>query len=108
MNTGSERLTDYWAELQFPKAVLQGDPTISGIIKSQETLTHVFLRADRQVIGVDLYPGDPVEIMPVEYYMDHDLHHDGRVLSELVIARFGSPGMAIRQAEKPFRDLQQF
>jgi hypothetical protein len=107
-NTGTERLTDYWAELQFPKTVLLGDPTISGIIKFRETLTHVFLRADRQVIGVDLYPGDPVEIMPVEYYMDHNLYHDGRVLSAPVIARFGAPGMGIRQAEKPFRDLQQF
>jgi hypothetical protein len=60
-NTGTEALTDYWIELQFPKAVLMGDPAISGAIKFKETQTHVFLRANREIVGVDLYPDDPVE-----------------------------------------------
>lgn len=107
-NTGTERLTDYWVELQFPKAVLLGDPTVSGVGKYQETPTHVFLRADRQVLGVDLYPGDPVETIPVEYYMDQALYDDGSVLGQRVVAGFGSPGMATRRIEKPFRDLQEF
>jgi hypothetical protein len=107
-NTGTERLTDYWVELQFPKAVLAGDPTISGAIKFRDTLTHVFLRADRQVFGVDLYPDDPVDLMPVEYYMDHDLYFDGAVLSQPVVATFGSSGMSPRRVEKTFRELQEF
>lgn len=107
-NTGTERLTDYWVCLQFPKAVLAGDPAISGAVKYRETQTHVFLRADRNVLGVDLYPGDPVETIPVEYRMDYDLYDDGSVLKELVVAGFGSPGMSPKQIQKPFRELQEF
>jgi hypothetical protein len=105
-NTGTERLTEYWVELQFPKAVLAGDPTISAI-KFRDTPTHVFLRATREILGVDLYPDDPVEMMPVDYYMDHDLF-DGSVLGLPVAATFGAPGMSPRSIEKPLRELQEF
>jgi len=107
-NTGMERLTDYWIELQFPKLALAGGPTMGGFIKFRDTATHVFLRADRQVVGSDLYPGDPVDVMPIDYFMDHDLHHDGRVLALPVIAVFGAPDMSTRRVEKPFRELQEF
>lgn len=107
-NMGTERLTDYWVELQFPKAVLAGDPTVSGAIKFRDTPTHVYLRATRDVVGVDLYPDDPVDMMPVDYYMDYDLYFDGSILSQPVVATFGAPGMSARRIEKPFRDLQEF
>jgi hypothetical protein len=107
-NTGTERLTGYWIDLQFPKAVLTGDPTISGAIRYKDTPTHVFLRWVREVVGMDLYPGDPVEPITLEYHMDHNLYDDGSVLKQPVVAAFASPGMTTKRIEKPFRELQEF
>ena len=107
-NSGTERLTDYWLELQFPKAVLKPIPTASRAWIFKETPTHVFLRVDRSALGADLYPGDPVETIRLEYFMDHNLYNDGSVLKQPVVALFASPGMTPKRIEKLFRELQEF
>jgi hypothetical protein len=106
-NTGSERLDDYWIELQFPKAVINRSD-ILGAVKTRETETHTFLRATRNDVGRDLYPSDSIDAMPIDYHMYHDLYFDGSVLSLPVIASVGAPGMNKTTVERPFRELQEF
>jgi hypothetical protein len=105
-NTGTERLTEFWSELQFPKLALEEDRTAYG--KVTETTTHVIYCIDRDKLGVDLYPEHPVELLSIEYYVDRNLHQDGSVLMQPVVALFGSSGMTTQRIEKPFRELQEF
>ena len=106
-NTGLEPLTDYWIDLQFPKAVLIGPP-VWGTERARETSTHTFIRSTREDLGRDIYPGDTLDSMPIDYQMNHDLFDDGSVLSLPVTATFGSPGIAPKRVTKPFRELQEF
>jgi len=106
-NTGTEPLKDYWIELQFPTAALE-NATIFGAVKSRVTETHTFIRATRDNVGNDLFPGDPVETMPIDYHMDNDLFRKPSVLTLPVVATFGTSGMARKRIEKPFRELQEF
>ncbi len=107
-NIGSERITDYWIELEFPKQALDGDSASWIGLKFRETATHVFLRQTRTDLGVDLYPGDSVAAMDIEYHVGGDIGWDPAVLKEVVIARVGVSGMETRTIEKPFRELQEF
>ena len=76
-NIGTERLTDYWVQLQFPKAAMQGDPAIY-VMKVKETATHFMFRMDRTMVGSDLYPEEPVDLFPIDcmrqrnYRVDRD------------------------------------
>ena len=106
-NTGTEALKDYWIELQFPRAVLNNG-TIWGAVKTRDTGTHTFIRATRDNFGIDLFPGDPLATMPIDYHMDTDLYRDASVLAQPVVASFGSPGMVTKRIEKEFRYLQDF
>lgn len=106
-NTGTEALKEYWVKLQFPTAALDGG-TVYGALKYKVEGAHTFFRADRSYFGTDLYPEDPVDAMSINYHMDHDLLHDASVLALPVIVTFGAPGMALKRAEKPFRELQEF
>lgn len=63
---------------------------------------------DRSIMGMDLYPEQPVDFFSVEYHMDDNLYHDASLLKLLVIGLFGSPGMTTDRIERPFRELQEF
>lgn len=106
-NTGTELLSDYWAEVQFPKAPL-GDHNSFSIAKEMENETHAFLRTNRGMVGKDIYPEEEIEIMVFPYQMNGGLFHDGKVLKEPVIAKFGSPEMTTKRLELPFCKLQEF
>jgi hypothetical protein len=107
-NTGSERLDDYWIELQFPKTVLNSGTIFWGKVGAKETDTHTFVRETRADLGHDLYPGDFIDAMAIDYHMDHQMFQNGAVLQLPVIARVGAPGMEPKQVERPFRELQEF
>jgi hypothetical protein len=106
-NVGDERLDDYWIELQFPKGV-SNNATFWGIVPSRRTDTHIFLRQTRADMGRDLFPGDTIDAMTIDYHMDSGLFHDGSVLDLPVVANIGAPGMQSKRVEKPFRQLQEF
>lgn len=106
-NTGSQRLDDYWIELQFPKAVLNSG-AIWGAVGTRVTDTHTFLRQTRDDMGRDLYPGDTIDAMVIDYHMDDGLYENGSVLRLPVIARVGAPGMEPKEVERPFRELQEY
>jgi hypothetical protein len=107
-NTGLEPLTDYWTELTFPKAAVLNPCYIVGTERDRETATHTFIRLTRAHIGSDLYPGDTIETMKIDYHMEHDRYWDGSILDLWVRATFGSPGMTTKRVEKLFRELQEF
>jgi hypothetical protein len=80
-NIGSEPLTEYWVDLLFPKAVLD-TPTVHGALKVRDTATHILIRANRDTVGIDIYPGDKIQPIILEYRMDGQLYHDGSVRSK--------------------------
>jgi hypothetical protein len=109
LNAGTEPLTDYWVEVQFPKWVLESSRTYVAEVGGRQTASHRLFRATRQRTRRDIYPGDELLLLSIDYYMDHHiLHNKGSVLDEPVTASFGSPGMAAKRVEKPFRELQDF
>ena len=105
-NTGSEPLTDYWVDLQFPRAVLNSSTIYAAEVTERRTHKYLLLRSTHSKTRCDLYPGDDLVLLTVNYHMDHDIYNDGTVLKELVCASFGAPGMASVRVEKPFRELQ--
>jgi hypothetical protein len=105
-NTGTDRLTDYWAELQFPKAALDSE-TIYSALKSRQTATHIVLRANRETVGADIYPDDEIPVMTIDYHMDGQVYRDGSLFELPVIAKLGGPTLA-KRTETRFREIQQF
>jgi hypothetical protein len=105
-NTGTERLTDYWSELRFPKAAIEGDRNAYG--RAGETSSHVIFRLDRVMMGVDLYPEQPIDFFEIDYHMNHDLFWGGAILKQPVVGLFGSPGMTTKRIEAAFREFQEF
>jgi hypothetical protein len=105
-NTGNQLLTDYWMELQFPKAVLASNTIYA--LKQKETTTHAFFRISRETVGVDIYPGDEIPVMTLDYQMDHHLFLGGSVFKEIVVATVGTQGISPKRIAVPFRDLQEF
>jgi hypothetical protein len=104
-NTGTERLDNYWIELEFPKPPLGDYPRDWNEERQRATDTHRFFRATRDALGVDLYPNDPIPAMPIDYAMGED-SLSRSALEPPVIARFCSPGMDPVVVVKPFRELQ--
>ena len=107
-NTGTEPLTEYWVDLQFPRAVLNSSTTYAAEVPDRRTHNQMFLRHTHKQTKRELYPGDEIVLLSIDYHMDHDLYDAGDVLKEIVTASFGAPGMPAVRVEKPFRDLQEF
>ncbi len=107
-NTGSEPLTNYWVDLQFPRAVLNTSSIYAAEVAERRTNKYLLFRATRDHTRRDLYPGDELIVLSVDYHMNHDIFNGGTVLKELVVASFGAPGMATVRVDRPFRELQEF
>jgi hypothetical protein len=107
-NTGTEPLTEYWLDLQFPRAVLDSSTTYAAEVPDRRTHNQMLLRCTHKQTRRELYPGDEIVLLTIDYHMDHDLYEGGQMLKETVTACFGAPGMPTVRVEKPFRDLQEF
>lgn len=108
-NVGTDPLSEYRLELLFPNAVLEQSTIYAAEVKDRRTPSHRFFRNTQANLRREIYPGDEILALSVDYHMDHDiLLNQGGVLNELVVATFGAPGMAPRKLERPFRDFQNF
>jgi hypothetical protein len=104
-NTGSEPVTDYWIALQFPKGALIQNTKYAGERRDRETPTHRFFRLVQSDRGREIYPGDEVRFFSLNYQITPELHHDGSILGQPVIASFGAPGMPSQTIQLPFREI---
>src|SRR5262249_22191684 len=107
-NTGDEPIKEYWVDLQFPAEALSTSTVFAAEVGARRTETHRWFRSTRERVRKDLYPGDELVVLSVDYHMTTEIHWKGTVLKEPVIATLGCPGLDAVRIEKPFRELQEF
>jgi len=73
-NEGSNPVTGYWMEIEFPTALLRHPADrFPYLVRSRSTEDVTFLRIPKEMIRATLYPGDAAKtVIGIDYYIDRD------------------------------------
>jgi hypothetical protein len=109
-NTGTEVVSDYHVDLEFPSPLVKQDVHFGLELPNRKTDTHRFFRVPIAGYKPDsIYPGDSLTLMTQDYYIDTVIHtFRPEVLRELVTATVyvkGNPPLIVR---KSISELQNF
>jgi hypothetical protein len=109
LNQGIEPIEKYYMELLFPSDFLEQSTVHSFEIKERRTPTHQLFRITQDEKKRILFPGDPVSIYTMDYFVDQRLfwrnngHFPETVRADLVV-----PGKSSARTEVAMQELQSF
>ena len=109
-NLSNTTIDDYHVDVEFPSRVLERPNEKPFYVEGRSNRTVAFFRTAPQSRSVAcIYPGDTVTVLPVPYYMDHEIYFQrGNLFAELVRATLYRQGFQPLAVEKPFGELQFF
>ena len=108
-NDALDKISSYHIDLQFPTRLLSHDADFSNRVQERSDDTETLFRFESQN-GKGIFPGDKINLMPVLYYMDHDIfyHHSLELFQKTVKVTVYIAGYSPKIAEKRVDDLQVF
>lgn len=109
INRGTDILEQYFVEVQFPRAYLEQSTSHSHEIKERNTESHRFFRVTNDPVRRPLFPGDPVLVYSLDYFIDKNLYlrRNGR-FDDVVRVTAYVPGRQPSSAERNMKELQMF
>jgi hypothetical protein len=109
LNRGSEPIEKYYLEILFPRDFLDADTVHSVEIRERRTDTHRLFRMTQDHQKRTLFPGDPVLIYTMDYFVDKNLfwRRSGQ-FPDIVGATLYIPGRPSVETEVRMRELQNF
>jgi len=107
-NRGTEAINKYHVDLEFPFALLKQPTDNVHFVHDRSCQSTGFFRATQDMHG-QVFPGDTVKIMSVEYYVDtHIFIYQQELLQEMVRAKLCISGAEPQVVEKSMAELHVF
>lgn len=108
-NRGSEPICQYHVDLEFPLALLQNPTNNVHYLSNRPSSSQGFFRVTQDANPGEVFPGDTLQVLSVDYYVDQSIFIDRReLLRESVRATLYIHGAQPQVFEKSMAELQVF
>jgi len=98
---------NYWIDLSFPSALLP-EAVFDDEVQERRTETHRLFRFTGKKMGKVLYPGDPLTLDILQYFMYEELHKRPDIHSLLATLTVGVPGRQPVTVTKSVKQLNHY
>ena len=108
-NRGTEAITAYQIDLEFPMELLNQPKTSVRFVEERSSRTVGFFRVTQDAHKKQVFPGDTLRVMSVEYFVDgHIFFERNDVLNRVARATLYRTGHSPLVVERPIGELQIF
>jgi hypothetical protein len=107
-NTGTRPITEWHVDVSMPTSLLDSGRVSISRVSERSDENRTLFRATQDTHGDPIYPGDPKQVMMVDYHVDDAIFRDLRGLFDEKVIAIANIHGELTTVERVVRGLQNF